>query len=242
MKTKNILLVEDDYVDVTSVKRALAKLNVKHRLHVVHNGVDALAILNGDSTGSRLLPDIILLDLNMPKMNGLEFLGIIKNYYSLKNIKIFVMTTSAEEYDFVATQQLGVHGYILKPLDFERIKKDRYSEAVSSLKEELLSDHSKMFLPVLFPAAGSAWAGWKAKMALFKKGATALHYFGTAKIATLSVVALSAVVVLSPTLVEEPVSEIQNKEGAIESRPATLPDHAVQATPIPVNAKKPVPL
>jgi CheY-like chemotaxis protein len=207
MKTKTILLVEDDYVDVTSVKRALAKLNIKHRLHVAHNGVDALAILNGDSTGSKVLPDIILLDLNMPKMNGLEFLGIIKNYYSLKNIKVFVMTTSAEEYDIVATQQLGVAGYILKPLDFDRIKKDRYSDAVQSLKEELLSDHLRMHIPVLFPAAANTWAGWKAKIAALKKGAAAFQYFGTAKIASLSAAAVLTATVVSQTLVRQPAAE-----------------------------------
>ena len=123
MNPKTILLVEDDYLDVTSVKRSLSKLQIDYELHVAHNGVDALALLNGNSPdGTKIKPDIIILDLNMPKMNGIEFLGIIKNYYSLKNIKVFVMTTSSEDYDRAAAENLGITGYILKPLDFEKTK------------------------------------------------------------------------------------------------------------------------
>jgi CheY-like chemotaxis protein len=115
---KTILLIEDDYLDVESVKRNFKKLNINHILHVAHNGVDAINLLTSDK--DRIIPDIILLDINMPKMNGLEFLQIVKNYYSLKNIQIFIITTSAEEYDKISTQHLGVVGYILKPLDFKQ--------------------------------------------------------------------------------------------------------------------------
>ncbi len=139
MNQKTILLVEDDYLDVTSVKRSLSKLNVDYTLHVAHNGVDALALLNGNSPdGTKIKPDIIILDLNMPKMNGIEFLGIIKNYYSLKNIKVFIMTTSYEEYDRVAAENLGITGYILKPLDFE-ISKDSNGSSTYELMSELLN-------------------------------------------------------------------------------------------------------
>jgi CheY-like chemotaxis protein len=138
---KKILLIEDDYLDVTSVKRALGKLNIAHEIYVAHNGVDALAMLNGNSSdGVKLVPDIMLLDMNMPKMNGLEFLRIIKNYYSLKNIKVFVTTTSSEEYDKVSAKGLGIAGYILKPLDFDSKKKNESTEATALLKEELLSE------------------------------------------------------------------------------------------------------
>ena len=123
MKHKTILLIEDDYLDVTSVKRSLTKLNVDHTLHVAHNGEEALAILNGTEGEGKVLPDIILLDINMPKMNGIEFLQIIKNYLSLKNIKVFIMTTSSEEYDRIAVENLGVAGYILKPLNFDLSEK-----------------------------------------------------------------------------------------------------------------------
>ncbi len=141
---KKILLVEDDYLDVISVKRALGKLNVEHNLLVAHNGEDALSILmgstqNDDDTSERVQPDIILLDMNMPKMNGLEFLRIIKKYYSLNNIKVFVMTTSSEEYDKNEAHRLGISGYILKPLDFNNNKKDDSGIAIADLKAELCS-------------------------------------------------------------------------------------------------------
>jgi CheY-like chemotaxis protein len=142
MKQKKILLVEDDYLDVISVKRALSKLGVEHELHVAHNGVDALAMLMGSASanntpGEKVQPDIILLDMNMPKMNGLEFLEIVKKYYSLRDIKVFVMTTSSEEYDKSAAKRLGIAGYILKPLDFGNTSKDETGRAVADLKAEL---------------------------------------------------------------------------------------------------------
>lgn len=211
MRTKNILLIEDDYVDVTSVKRALAKLNVKHTLHVAHNGVDALNILNGDSeAGARVLPDIILLDLNMPKMNGLEFLGIMKNYYSLKNIKVFVMTTSAEEYDLVATQQLGVDGYILKPLDFENTRKGPHAAAVNQLKQELLGNDLKTPLLLFAPGTLHVSLGIKAKLlALKKAGLLSFQYLVGAKTLTIAAVAVSSVAV--------------TVKQALEQRPANAP-------------------
>jgi CheY-like chemotaxis protein len=135
MTHKTILLVEDDYLDVTGVKRALTKLGVENTLHVAHNGADALAMLNSDFPGKK--PDIILLDINMPKMNGMEFLRIIKNYYSFSNIKIFIMTTSEEEYDRLAAAQLGVSGYILKPLDF--VKNAKNDPDTSALVKVLMN-------------------------------------------------------------------------------------------------------
>ncbi len=116
MKPKNILLVEDDYLDIESVKRSLKKLKIEYNLNIAHNGVDALGILTSED--KMTIPDIILLDLNMPKMNGMEVLTIIKNYYSLKNIKTFILTTSDEEYERLGAQNLGVSGYIIKPLSF----------------------------------------------------------------------------------------------------------------------------
>lgn len=134
MKEKVILLVEDDYLDVESIKRALKKIDVNHVLHIAHNGVDAMNLLTRED--HRIIPDIILLDINMPKMNGLEFLRIIKNYYNLKSIKIFVITTSAEEYDKLSTKNLGVDGYIVKPLSFT----ENITPNVLRLKEELLRE------------------------------------------------------------------------------------------------------
>jgi CheY-like chemotaxis protein len=138
MKKKlNILLIEDDYLDVISVQRALKKLRTEHHLHVAHNGSEALTVLM-HSGPDKFTPDIILLDLNMPKMNGLEFLEIIKKYYSLSSIKVYVMTTSSEEYDRSAAHKLGISGYILKPLDFEVEARDDSSRAIQQLRAELV--------------------------------------------------------------------------------------------------------
>lgn len=111
---KKILLIEDDYLDVESVKRVFKKANIAHELHVVHNGVDAITLLTQEN--NRITPDIIILDINMPKMNGVEFLRIIKSYFSLKNLKVYVLTTSAEEYDKNSMENMGICGYIIKPL------------------------------------------------------------------------------------------------------------------------------
>ncbi len=128
---KELLLVEDDYLDVESVKRALKKIEVDVNLNVAHNGVDALSLI---TSKDKILPDIIILDINMPKMNGVEFLGIIKSYYSLKNIKVFVLTTSAEDYDKLAMQNLGIEGYILKPLNFKKESGDDVAKLLSELR------------------------------------------------------------------------------------------------------------
>ncbi len=134
MKNRTILLVEDNFVDVESVKRAFRKLDINLTLKVAYNGVDAIAMLT--SAEGKIIPDVILLDLNLPKMNGLEFLRIVKNYHSLKDIMIFIITTSREEYDEITTQNLGVSGYILKPLNFI----DNPSEETQKLMAELLKD------------------------------------------------------------------------------------------------------
>jgi CheY-like chemotaxis protein len=132
---KTILLIDDDYLDVESVKRALKKLPLEYELYVAHNGVDGLAYLTGDADCSKIVPDLILLDINMPKMNGIELLRIIKSYYSMKDIKTFILTTSAEEYDKLAAENLGVHGYIIKPLNF----KSEASQDTLKLLGDLLS-------------------------------------------------------------------------------------------------------
>ncbi|KIA86391.1 response regulator [Flavobacterium sp. AED] len=113
----NILLVEDDEVDVMNVKRAFSKNNIKNPLFVAGNGVEALEMLDDKIIP---LPKIIILDINMPKMNGIEFLKILRESERLKNISVFVMTTSNEDSDKIKAYNLNVAGYILKPLSFEK--------------------------------------------------------------------------------------------------------------------------
>lgn len=113
----NILLVEDDEVDVMNVKRAFSKNNIKNPLFVAGNGVEALELLEDKIIP---LPKIIILDINMPKMNGIEFLKVLRENERLKNISVFVMTTSNEDSDKIKAYNLNVAGYILKPLSFEK--------------------------------------------------------------------------------------------------------------------------
>ena len=117
MKRNTILLVEDDELDIISVQRTLKKLDTDYELLTAYNGKEALTMLQ--AAGQDLLPDVILLDLNMPKMNGIEFLKILRNDSKLKDIKVFIMTTSAEPVDRLTTEQLGVSGYIIKPLNYQ---------------------------------------------------------------------------------------------------------------------------
>jgi CheY-like chemotaxis protein len=112
-----ILLVEDDLVDAMTVRRALKTLHVSNRLEHVENGEEALAYLRDPGKGR---PCIILLDLNMPVMNGIEFLQAVKADPDLKRIPVIVLTTSCEQRDVVESFQLGVAGYMRKPVDYQQ--------------------------------------------------------------------------------------------------------------------------
>lgn len=125
----NILLVEDDEVDIMNVQRSFKKNNITNPLHIARNGLEALAILKGEGPQGHLpTPRIILLDINMPKMGGIEFLMELRKLPQLRSLSVFVMTTSNEESDKIAAYNLNVAGYILKPLSFEG-----FSSAVSIL-------------------------------------------------------------------------------------------------------------
>jgi CheY-like chemotaxis protein len=117
----NILLVEDDEVDVMTVQRAFKKGNISNPLYIAGNGIDALAMLRGEPGQTSVIPverRIILLDLNMPKMNGLEFLQELRADPTIRQIPVVVLTTSNEEQDRVQAYDLNVAGYILKPITF----------------------------------------------------------------------------------------------------------------------------
>lgn len=109
------MLVDDDEVDVMSVQRAFKKINITNPLHIAHNGVEALAMLRGEN-GPQVRPTIILLDLNMPRMGGLEFLEILRADPDLKSISVVVLTTSRDEQDKVQAFDYNVAGYIVKPI------------------------------------------------------------------------------------------------------------------------------
>jgi CheY-like chemotaxis protein len=117
-----ILLVEDDMVDVKTVQRAFKQSKITNPLYVTQNGEEALAFLRREEPytdpDDAPRPGLILLDLNMPVLNGIEFLQIIKLDESLRRIPVIVLTTSRDESDLVRTYNLSVAGYILKPVDF----------------------------------------------------------------------------------------------------------------------------
>lgn len=116
MGKHSILLIEDDELDIISVQRSLKKIDGEYKLYVAYNGKEALSLLLDHQPA--LVPDVILLDLNMPKMNGIEFLEVLRGNEKLKDIKVFIMTTSAETADRTATEALGISGYVIKPLNY----------------------------------------------------------------------------------------------------------------------------
>lgn len=116
MKKHTILLIEDDELDIISVGRSLKKMESEYALHTAYNGIEALNMLKNPELP--FTPDVILLDLNMPKMNGIEFLRVLREDEDLKHIKVFIMTTSSESSDREETEQLGISGYIIKPLNY----------------------------------------------------------------------------------------------------------------------------
>ncbi|BAY44568.1 two-component response regulator [Kalymmatonema gypsitolerans NIES-4073] len=120
-KVINILLVEDDEVDVMNVERAFKKVNINNPLYVATNGIEALAMLrskNGEPPEVPVERRLILLDLNMPKMGGIEFLQKLRSDPQLKPTPVVVMTTSNQDKDRVEAYNLNVAGYILKPVTF----------------------------------------------------------------------------------------------------------------------------
>jgi CheY-like chemotaxis protein len=114
---KPIFLIEDDQVDTMVVRRALKELHVANRLEHVENGEEALAYLRDPA---RERPCLILLDLNMPIMNGIEFLQAAKADSELKCMPVVVLTTSDEQKDKVESFELGVAGYMRKPVDYQQ--------------------------------------------------------------------------------------------------------------------------
>jgi CheY-like chemotaxis protein len=114
---KPILLVEDDDVDVMTIKRAFKDLSVENQLVNTNNGEQALEYLK---TNGNKEPCVILLDLNMPKMNGIEFLIIVKADMTLKKVPVVVLTTSNQQQDITECFKLGVAGYMVKSVDYDK--------------------------------------------------------------------------------------------------------------------------
>ena len=133
MEKKTILLVEDNPDDILLTERALKQNNVMNQLVIAHDGVEALDYLFGAGAYAgrdvSQTPQLILLDLNLPKMDGLEVLKRIRANRLTRFIPVVILTSSGEEQDLVESYKLGANSYICKPVDF-----NRFSEAARELK------------------------------------------------------------------------------------------------------------
>lgn len=114
-KSLNILLIEDDTIEVMKFNRVITKLGLNHKIIEANNGDEAINILKV----KEIIPDIIILDLNMPKLNGLEFLEILKKDETLKYIPAIILSTSSNHKDMLECYKMGIAGYLLKPLKYE---------------------------------------------------------------------------------------------------------------------------
>jgi len=115
--SKPILLIEDDDVDVMTVNRALRDLKVTNQLVPIGDGEEAIEYLRNESASK---PCVVLLDLNMPKMDGAEFLKIVKADKALKKIPVVILTTSNSDRDVIESFELGAAGYMVKSVDYEK--------------------------------------------------------------------------------------------------------------------------
>lgn len=127
----HLLLVEDDEVDIQDIIRVFKQNKIINPLHVARNGVEALNMLRGTNGEAKLVPTpkIILLDLNLPKMDGIEFLKALRADPILKSILVCVLTSSNEDRDKQDAYNLNVAGYILKPVQLSD-----FIEVISTLK------------------------------------------------------------------------------------------------------------
>ncbi len=110
-----VLLIEDDTIEIMKLHRVVSSLPLNYKIIEAKNGEEALDILEKKDE----IPDIILLDLNMPKISGIEFLSILKENPSLKYIPTIILTTSNNQKDLLECYKIGIAGYILKPLKYE---------------------------------------------------------------------------------------------------------------------------
>ena len=126
-----VLLVEDDLGDVVLIQEAFEDNKVRNRLHCVSDGVDALRFLRRqDEFADAPRPDLILLDLNLPRKDGREVLAEVKTDEQLQQIPVVVLTTSKLEEDVLRSYKLHANAYVTKPVDF-----DRFIEVVRQIDE-----------------------------------------------------------------------------------------------------------
>jgi CheY-like chemotaxis protein len=120
MRTKTVLLVEDNPDDVELTLRAFAKHGVANQIVVARDGKEALALLHGSDSNAepQLVPEVVLLDLNLPLLNGHEVLRRLRADPRTRRIPVVVLTSSKEDKDIVASYDLGANSFVQKPVDF----------------------------------------------------------------------------------------------------------------------------
>jgi len=136
----DILLVEDNLADVRLTQEAFKDARVPNRLHVARDGVEALGMLR-DATGTVPRPDLILLDLNLPRKDGREVLQDIKQDEALRHIPVVVLSTSHSEHDIARSYRLGANAFVTKPVDV-----DRFFQVIRSL-EQFWLDTARLIRP-----------------------------------------------------------------------------------------------
>ena len=116
--TRPILLIEDDQIDMMAIQRSFKNLNIKNPLNVACNGEEGLELIQQTTE----IPCLIILDINMPKMSGIEFLKIVKSDPNYKTIPVVILTTSNDENDKIICYTYGAAGYIIKPIDYKEFQ------------------------------------------------------------------------------------------------------------------------
>lgn len=128
MTTAKILLVEDSEDDVILMRRAFRKNNMLNEIVRARDGVEAIDLLHGTNGTERIIPSIVILDLKLPRVNGLEVLKQIRASELTRGLPVIILTTSAEQQDIIDGYTLGTNSYIRKPVEF-----DKFIEAVGQL-------------------------------------------------------------------------------------------------------------
>jgi CheY-like chemotaxis protein len=122
--SRTILVLEDDENDALLLQRALRQANLANPIHVVRNGEEAIALLSaGEAQGQQSRPGLIITDLKMPLVDGLEFLKWLRHHEPLRTVPLLVLTSSTAESDFVCAYGFGANSYMVKPRTLEELEK-----------------------------------------------------------------------------------------------------------------------